>query len=261
MRVLFCCPAYGSQVRVETMLTVASAVMHMSQNIPGIEIKMFAIDMAEIARVRNLFASMAMEEGHDALIMLDSDMSVPPETFTRLLLSNHEVCGLTYPKRQIDLAKFHELAASGVEFEAARIASLSFISANAFVHRNGDIDIRESYVEMQELPGGCLVIRKGVFEKMWSKIPSIRQAKDVYDVEQTLGLTRLIRCFDNIQNGTMKFSEDISFCKRWTSIGGKIHALFDVPVSHYGHMKFEGSFQANLMARALEVKKTVPSLT
>lgn len=257
MRVLFCIPAYGSTVRIETMLAVASGVMHMKASIPGIEVELFGIDMAEIGRVRNVFASLALERDFDVLLMLDSDMGVPSETFTRLLMSPHDVCGLTYPKREIDLARFHQMAASGADLETARIASLTFIAADAFVHNNGQIEVKESFLEMKELPGGCLMIRKNALKRMWQKLPDIRQTQHIGDIEAKLGLARLIRCFDNIQNGNTKCSEDISFCRRWTSIGGKLYALFDVPVAHFGHMKFDGAYSANLMARATNVAPLV----
>lgn len=254
MKILFCIPAYGSQVRIETAMSAASGVMHLAQNIPGSEVKMFAVDMAEIARVRNLFASLMLHEEHDALIMLDSDMGVPPDTFTRLIRSGHEVCGLTYPKREIDLQRFYNSARAGAEFEAARVGALNFIAAGAFIHNNGTIDIKDSFIEMRELPGGCLVIRRSALEKMWKAIPSIRQTEGISDVEGQMGMTKIIRCFDNIQKGNVKVSEDLSFCRRWREIGGQIHALFDVPVAHYGHMKFEGAYSAQLMAGATNIQ-------
>lgn len=255
MKILLCVPAYGSQVRVETALAMATGVMHMNQNIPGAEIKIFTMDMAEIARVRNLFASLILQEQYDVLLMLDADMSVPPDTFTRLVMSPHEVCGLTYPKREIDLQRFYDAAKSGAEFEAARVGALNFICANGFVHNNGSVDIRDSFLEMQEIPGGCMMIRRTALEKMWAKIPSIRQTKEISDIEAVSGLTRIIRCFDNIQEGNTKFSEDLSFCRRWRLIGGQIFALFDVPVAHFGHMKFEGAYSAQLMARATNIQR------
>lgn len=253
MKILFCLPAYGSEVRVETALSLASNVMHMTSSIPGAMVKMFAIDMAEIARVRNLFASLVLEEEHDVLLMLDSDMGVPPETFTRLIMSPHEVCGLTYPKRELDLARFHQLAQGGADLETSRVGALNFIAADSFVHRDGTIDVRESFLEMNALPGGCMMIRRTALQRMWDKMPSIRQTKEIGDIEGSMGLTRVIRCFDNIANGNTKLSEDLSFCRRWRDIGGHIHALFDVPVAHYGQMKFEGAYSHNLMARATNV--------
>jgi hypothetical protein len=258
MRILFCVPAYGSQVRVETMLTVASSVQHMSQTVPGIEIRLFAIDMAEISRVRNLFASMAMEQGYDVLMMLDSDMWVPPETYTRLLMSGHEVCGATYAKREIDLERFHAMAKSGLDLQTCTTGALNFLCSNAFVHENGTFAVRESFVEMHELPGGCLCIRTSALKRLWKEMPDIRQTKNIGDVEAKMDLKRLIRCFDNIQTGDQKFSEDISFFRRWTKIGGKAYVLYDVPVAHFGHMKFEGKFSDHIMARAISVQPLNP---
>lgn len=255
MKVLFCLPAYGSEVRVETMLSVAASCMHMTQNIPGLELRMFGIDMAEIARVRNLFASIALEENYDALIMLDSDMGIPPDIFTRLLLSPHEVCGLTYPKREIDLERFHQMASSGADLETCKTGALNFIAADDFVHNGGQISVTDSYLEMQHLPGGAMMIRTSALQKLWKKLPDIRQTKFIFDIEGRQGLTKVIRCFDNIQDGNTKYSEDISFCRRWTGIGGKIYALFDVPVSHFGSMKFEGRYSDHLMARARNVQR------
>lgn len=250
MKILFCIPAYGGSVRAETMLAVSTGVIQLSKNFPTAEIRLFTVNMAEIARVRNIFASMLMEQGHDALFMLDSDMGVPPETFSRLLASGHDVCGLTYPRRQIDLAKFHQLAQAGNSLEASQTGALNFIAAGSFIHNNGQIQIQEGFLEMNEIPGGCMLIRRAAVDLLWKKAPHLRQTQNINDMEADLGLKKLIRCFDNIQEGATKYSEDISFCHYYRKAGGKIMALIDVSVSHYGDMKYEGRYSDLLLAGA-----------
>jgi len=161
---------------------------------------------------------------------------------------------VTYPKREIDLARFHLLAKNGADLNAATQGALNFISANAFIHDKGNIEVKDSFLEMTDMPGGCLMIRRSALDTLWKRMPSIRQTDEIGDMEASLGLTRVIRCFDNFQNGNLKLSEDYSFCRRWREVGGRIHALFDVSVAHYGHMKFEGKFSDNLMARARNVR-------
>lgn len=253
MKILFCIPAYGGSVRAETMLAVSTGVIQLSKNFPSAEIRLFTVNMAEISRVRNIFASMLLEQGYDALFMLDSDMGVPPETFSRLLASGHDVCGLTYPRRQIDLAKFHQLAQAGNSYDASHTGALSFIAAGSFVHNNGQIDIREGFLEMNEIPGGCMLIRRAAVELLWKKSPQLRQTQNINDMEGDLGLTKLIRCFDNIQEGPTKYSEDISFCRYYRKAGGKIMALIDVSVAHYGDMKYEGRYSDLLLSGAKTV--------
>jgi hypothetical protein len=250
MKILFCIPAYGGSVRAETMLSVSTGVIQLSKNFPAAEIQLFTVNMAEIARVRNVFASMLLNKGFDALFMLDSDMGVPPDTFSRLLASGYDVCGLTYPRRQIDLAKFHQLAQAGKDLDACRTEALSFIAAGSFIHKDGQIDIREGFLEMNEIPGGCMLIRRAAVELLWKKMPQLRQTQNINDMEADLGLEKLIRCFDNIQEGPTKFSEDISFCRYYRKAGGKIMALIDVSVAHYGDMKYEGRYVDLLLAGA-----------
>lgn len=257
MKILFCIPAYGGSVRAETMLSVSTGVIQLSKNFPTAEIRLFTVNMAEIARVRNIFASMVLNDGYDALFMLDSDMGVPPETFSRLLASGHDVCGLTYPRRQIDLAKFHALAQAGNSLEASQTGALSFIAAGGFVHRDGQIDIREGFLEMNEIPGGCMLIRREALELLWKKMPSLRQVRNIGDMEADLGLVKLLRCFDNIQEGSTKYSEDISFCRYYRQSGGKIMALIDVSVAHYGDMKYEGRYSDFLLSGATTVERGV----
>jgi hypothetical protein len=255
MRLLFCVPAYGSTVRVETMNSVAVGMMHLTNAFPGIEIRLFIIDMAEIARVRNLFASMALQEEFDAVIMIDADMGIPPEVFPRLLASGYDVCGMTYPKRKIDLERFHQLAAEGHPFDIAHMGALEFISAGAIVQVGGEVKIENGFVEMGELPGGCLLIRGAALKKLWREMPDIRQLKHVNDIEARMGVTKLLRCFDNLTENGTKVSEDLSFCRRWKSLGGKIYGLIDAPIAHYGSMKFEGRFMDLLMANATRVRQ------
>ncbi|WP_392354410.1 hypothetical protein V8F63_02560 [Brevundimonas sp. LF-1] len=167
-----------------------------------------------------------------------------------MLASGHEVCGLTYPKRQIDLHKFHELAAAGVDFDGAKIQALTFIAAGNFVHENGQIQVQDGFLEMTGLPGGCLLIRTSALRRMWKEIPKIRQTEHISDLEGKMGIENLIRCFDNVNVGNTNLSEDLSFCHRWRSINGRIFGLVDVSVTHCGGMNYEGRYIDLLMSTA-----------
>lgn len=46
--------------------------------------------------------------------------------------------------------------------------------------------------------------------------------------------------FDNIREGDRRFSEDISFCKRWRSIGGQVWADPEIKMGHIGNKLFDG---------------------
>jgi hypothetical protein len=240
MRILFCVPAYGGSVRSETMQTVASGLLSLAK--AGHEVRLFSVDMAEISRVRNLFASLALQEKWEALIMVDADMSFPDTVFNQMVDSGYDVCGLTYPKRTIDLERFHAAAQAGKTLEVSTIEGLTFIVPDGFVHDGGKLNIQKGFVEMKGLPAGCMLIRLKVLETMWKKLPEIHQTTRIDGLESSLGLKALIRCFDNIKAHDTNFSEDLSFCMRWKALGGRIHALADASVTHHGFMKFEGKY-------------------
>jgi hypothetical protein len=250
LKVLMCVPAYGGSVRIETMRTVSEGMISILGQFPGTSMSLMCIDLAEIGRVRNMFASALLDQGHDVAFMVDADMSFPAGVFAALLKSEHEVCGLTYPKRQIDLEAFYQGAQSGLTLEECRHRGLTFIAHDDVVLQDGKIEIRNGFTEMRSLPGGCLMIRRSAVERIAKEHPELIRQVDPGSAEASVRLTRVVGCFDAVTYQGKLASEDISFCHRWRAIGGKVMVLADIDVNHHGQMAFQGNYFKSLALTA-----------
>lgn len=250
LKVLMCVPAYGGSVRIETMRTVSEGMISIMGQFPGTTMSLMCIDLAEIGRVRNMFATALLDQGHDVAFMVDADMSFPAGVFAALLKSEHEVCGLTYPKRQIDLEAFYNGAQSGLTLEECRHRALTFIGHDDVVLHDGRIEIRNGFTEMRAIPGGCLMIRRRVVERIAEAHPELIRPADPGSAEANVRLTRVVGCFDPWTHNGKMASEDISFCHRWRAIGGKVMAMPDIDVNHHGQMAFQGNYFKSLALTA-----------
>ncbi len=243
LQLLIGLPAYGSTLWTETFHTLVANMLNLREAFPGINIKTSVIDFAEIDWARNLFATMLLDGNYDYLIMVDSDMAFPPHVMQRLIKSGHDVCGLIYPKRQIDLERFHREAASGADYGTAMTRSLEFVSAKNVVLEGRKFEVTNGFAQFSAIPGGCLCIKRDVVVRMWDEIPSIRLGEYTGPKVSDHEFKRVARVFDKMVDEATgrRFSEDYSFCLRWGGLGGMVHALLDVPVTHWGRQKYQGN--------------------
>ena len=242
-RVLLGVPAYGAQVWAGTLNALLNAVARLQQDIPGVQIRTLSIDYAEIDWIRNVFATLLLDQDYDLLVMVDADMAFPPEAISRLIRSGHDVCGLIYPYRKLDLRRLHSEGGKGVAFDRALSRAMGFVGSENLLIEDGQIEITDGFVRMTAIPTGCICIRKPVVQRMWEAFPDLQANNPGDAVSPAYGLGRVARLFDNIVDADgRRYSEDFSFCFRWRSLGGSVHALVDLPVTHNGQLEVQGVF-------------------
>ena len=157
----------------------------------------------DCATARNRIATMAVDDGYDAVLMVDSDMTLPKDALTRLLSHDEDVVSGWYLRRSVDTRQ-----------------------TNAFRLRtpNGDLYYgypRESSYDAHELLDieglvrvhgtgmGCCLIRTDVFRHL------------VYP------------WFDWVNyNDRSVLSEDLYFCSALGRAGIPIHVDPKVPCGH-----------------------------
>jgi len=91
---------------------------------------------SSISQLRNLHVEHALSEGAGAILWIDSDMVFPPDTATRLLGHHKPIVGATYRRR-------------GPPYQAL-----------------GDIDEGTGLVPARLLPGGMMLVRRAVYERL-----------------------------------------------------------------------------------------------
>lgn len=87
-----------------------------------------------------------------------------------------------------------------------------------------DLDSEQTLQECEFVPGGMLMIRRPVIEKMYKEVPYI------FNQGFDMALNRSIE--DDF------IGEDVHFCKKWRELGGKIHVNTRVRVGHIGEFEY-----------------------
>ena len=89
-------------------------------------------------------------------------------------------------------------------------------------------DSVDELLECEEVPGGLLMIRRQVIEKMYDRIP--------YIFNQSFTRSTLGQAI-SIEEDFV--GEDVHFCNVWRDMGGKIYVNTNVRVGHIGEFQYE----------------------
>jgi hypothetical protein len=171
------------------------------------------------------------------LLFIDGDIGFEPAQVFRLLDFNAPMTAAVYPTKRIDWEKVRTAAKGerlSLEKEALSYV-LEFEDLEKAAYRNGFAKVRFAGT-------GFLMVRRDVLVKMIEKYPELRYRSE-NRAEDTLRdspwRAALFNCMLDSQTGTY-LSEDFSFCRRWTDMGGEIWADLQSRLVHVGSMNFNG---------------------
>jgi len=177
------------------------------------------------------------------LLFIDADIGFEPEQVLRLLEFGADVTGAVYPVKQINW----ETMAAAVQAGRSPLesAALSYV-----VERDPsqDLAIRGGFVKSRYAGTGFLLIRRSVLEAMIEHYPELRYT---HEHRSNDPLTRsrwrsaLFNCMIDKKTG-FYLSEDFSFCRRWTDMGGEIWVDYTSRLNHVGLMVYRGNMAASV---------------
>jgi len=124
-------------------------------------------------------------------------------------------------------------------------ATLSYVVEGEL--SNGLIS-RQGFVKARYAGTGFLMIRRAALESMIEHYPKLRyrsehKANDPF--EGNPWRSALFNCMIDPETSTY-LSEDFSFCRRWTSMGGEIWVDLTSKLDHVGSMVFRGNLAARV---------------
>jgi glycosyltransferase involved in cell wall biosynthesis len=235
--ILVATPCYGGQVTSLYTLSLLGLQRACAEIGVALSFRLIAGDSL-ITRARNLAVQQFLatpEATH--LLFIDADIGFAPEQALALLAADKDVCGAVYPLKRLDWDRIRAQAKAGIENLAA--STLNYV-----------MDLKDGeptppttdFFQVKYLGTGFLMIKKTVFAKMAERYPETR-FKSIH-----LGLNidaanapahAFFDCMIDPDSGEY-LSEDYTFCKRWTRIGGEIWAYANSRLAHVGTMTFEG---------------------
>lgn len=228
-------PCYGGQITVSYFTSALRLRDYCGKN--GIQLS-FAMPWGDalVTRARQGIAAYFLDNPSAThLLYIDADISYDPEQVQRLLAFDKDICAGIYPLKKYDWEKVRERALAGDSPLSA--AGLSYV-----VDLKGSKDLVDGFAKVTEAGTGFLLIKRRVFEDMARHYPELK-----YKVPSPGGEKEQYAFFNCLvdEKGTY-LSEDYSFCKRWTGMGGDIWADFQSRLNHMGPEIFRGDVAQSL---------------
>ena len=202
------------------------------------------IDYAEVGHSRNVITNtMYNNSDYTHLLFIDDDMSFDPALIIDLIRSDKAIAGAICPRRNIDLVKFFEVAASGGSYEQAQAEAANFVTRFVSFSK---FEVKDGWVPMAGIGMGITLIQRQVLDVMVQKnaVPD-RWLSDDEPLPGTGASPFRYGFFDGVYDDELKtmLSEDLSFCQRWRiQCGGEVWGNANFEIGHVGHMTFNGKY-------------------
>ena len=209
MKLMIAIPTYNEMVHSKLMLDLIDLLQEAHYDYT-IRIKSGSL----ITRIRNDFVADFLGSDCSHLLFIDADLYDFKETILDLLCGDTpKVCGGIYRKKQL---------------KEAYNVNLCMSIEQTLAERKG------AFIEVKHIPTGLMIIEKSVFYQLILSYPE-RKFLDNDTIKYNF--------FDaGIIEGRY-LSEDYYFCELYRAIGGKIFAVLDSEMTHYGVLNYKGNFK------------------
>ena len=233
-------PCYGGQV-TSVYATSLLKLQHACQRRGDLG---FSVLMpwgdALITRVRQDIVAHFLENAAAThLLFIDADIGFEPDQVFRLLQFGADAVAAVYPTKRIDWARVREAAKAGRS--PLETAALSYVLE---FEEPQKLAVRDGFAKVRYAGSGFLMIRRNALVAMIEHYPELRYTRVQQSDDALRGSTwrsALFNCMIDEATGTY-LSEDFSFCRRWTDMGGEIWADMQSRLSHTGPTTFSGNF-------------------
>lgn len=196
-----------------------------------------------ITRARNELVARFLENAAAThLFFIDADIGFAPEQAFRLIDFDADIAAAAYPLKGLEWDRLKSVAGKG---EIKPEAFFKYVYAVANPAR---IEGRNNFIKATYAGTGFMLIRRAALEKMCAAYPELHyrtihaQADPLRDSAHRYAL---FDCMIEPETGAY-LSEDFTFCRRWTQLGGEIWVDAESKLTHIGPVPFAGDFSTKL---------------
>ena len=191
-----------------------------------------------VTQGRNLCASAFMNSDADRMVFIDSDMDFSTRSVLRLFNSPHDVSLIPYPMKTVNYNKFQ----ADLKRRPDDLPNTMGHVYPVTVKDPENIEPVDGYIEIERGPTGMMMIKRSVLEALEKEYSELNIVQKTMVNGELIERPHYYNFFDSYYSPKSKTytGEDFYFCKLWTSMGGKIHALVDEDISHIGEYHFKG---------------------
>jgi hypothetical protein len=177
------------------------------------------------------------------LLFIDADIGFEPEQVIRLLEFDADFTAAVYPVKQIDWDRIP--AAAEARRNPLESATLSYV-----IERDPkqELVMRQGFMKARYAGTGFLMVKRAVLERMIEHYPELRYTHEHRGNDPMTGSrwrSALFNCMIDEKTG-FYLSEDFSFCRRWTEMGGEIWVDCTAKLNHVGLMVYRGNMAASV---------------
>jgi len=238
-------PCYGRQVTDLYAGSLIKLTLACQQRGVRLQVQMTGSD-ALITRARqNIVAHFLHIEAATHLLFIDADIGFDPDQAFRLLNFGAPMAAAVYPIKRIDWEKVAVAVQSGRS--PVHSAALSYMIE---FPGGGPIETRDGFAKVSFAGTGFLMIERQALLSMIEHYPELRYAHDQKPNDRLARSpyrSALFNCMIDAETGTY-LSEDFSFCRRWTAMGGEIWADMNSRLTHVGAVDFAGDLSTQFSA-------------
>lgn len=180
------------------------------------------------------------------LLFVDGDIGFDPDQVFRLLRFDTDIAAGIYPHKRLDLAKIRALSDKGGNRDGVE----AVYSYAYEVDKPSKVDVRNGFVKVSYAGMGFMLIKKPVFLKMMDRYPELNYTNGFISADplaQSKHRYAFFNCLLDEKTGTY-LSEDYSFLRRWSQMGGEIWADLQSKLQHVGPINFRGYFATQFQA-------------
>lgn len=225
--IMIALPAYKGNCTAATAVSVSYTVGTLVAK--GLNPNVSTLSMPSIALLRNLFLSVWHEKtDYKYLLFVDDDMEFAPDLVPSMIDLDEPVVGALYPYKSYPI----------------RFVFKGNLAPDKRVEHPRD----RRFIQADGIGFGCTLIRRDAIDKMLEAgLPFRTESIEKLGISESLksvgGLKRFICAFDSIiADDGIPISEDLSFCKRWHQVGGKVWAAQSWEIGHVGPHVWRGQF-------------------
>jgi hypothetical protein len=220
MKILIATPVFGSVCTVPYTDTMVRLVRAFQRDRPSVALAgPRFLASSQVSFSRNVFASMVLEEpSFTHLFFVDSDIGFAPNLLARMLEFDKPFVGALCPERPP--------APTG-----------RFVGEDELIPGA----VAGGFQRARQVGAGVLLLQRQVLERLAEAYPDLLVAVGDSMADMRLK-ANLFQCFEHLCDERGRYlSEDISFCRRWTSLGGEVWVCIDEEITHSGMAHVSGS--------------------
>ena len=211
-------PCYD-MVKIQTMISMVKLVAQLTT--AGIKKEVNTMKSPYIAYARNILTARFIQSDYDYLLFIDSDVEFEPECPLRMLVAQQDIVCTPYRIKTNDPS-------------ITKYTTTVKDTQNVTILPGGLIEILQG-------PAGMMMIHRRVFEKLMKERPDLEIKTDKHRdlFPKDLKIFSFWDCTfkDGIWTG-----DDIAFCNLARSVGFKLHANIESPLTHHGSYGYRGRY-------------------